>query len=124
MNHNKLILIIFLLFFSSFTVFASDGVCCHEGKCKTSGVTGIASGNTHSCFLLDNGNVVCQGDNSYGQAENYTKGNAVSVAVGERVSCFLLESGMVECQGKNKDARANDYLGDDAVAGDKEYVVG
>ena len=60
---------------------------------------GVSSGATHTCILLDNGNIQCQGLNYDGQAENYTGGNAIGVSAGSYHTCALLNNGNIVCWG-------------------------
>jgi alpha-tubulin suppressor-like RCC1 family protein len=84
-----------------------------------SGVTQLASGNSHNCALVSGG-VRCWGYNSYGQLGNGTSTNsnvpvavaglsgAVAVAAGFFHSCALMVTGGVKCWGYN----GNGQLGD------------
>jgi cysteine-rich repeat protein len=113
----KLMIFIAMLLAMTSFVYAFDGVCCDSvgSNCKGSGVTGIAGGYEHSCFLLDNGNVTCQGSNSYGESDDYTGGDAIGVAAGSQHTCFLLDNGNVDCQGSASYSKSDDYTGGDAI---------
>jgi alpha-tubulin suppressor-like RCC1 family protein len=37
---------------------------------------GVAAGGYHTCVLKSNGNLDCYGDNNFGQANDYTGGDA------------------------------------------------
>ncbi|MBI3978179.1 MAG: tandem-95 repeat protein, partial [Chloroflexi bacterium] len=85
--------------------------------------TAIAAGTTHTCALLDNGQVKCWGDNFYGQlglgdtirrgdnagemgdalpAVNLGAGRtATAIAVGNSHTCAVLDTGQVKCWGSN-----------------------
>ncbi|KHD87279.1 MAG: hypothetical protein OM95_15145 [Bdellovibrio sp. ArHS] len=77
----------------------------------------IASGNTHNCALIDDGQVMCWGENSYGELginnSVWVSGNpttavqlsasdkVVDISAGIYFSCALLEAGTVKCWGRN-----------------------
>ncbi|MCK5630766.1 MAG: hypothetical protein KAI26_09155, partial [Nanoarchaeota archaeon] len=106
---------ILVLFVSS--VYAYDGTCCDSvgSSCYKNGITGIAAGGFHTCFLLSDGDVTCQGDNGDGQSTDYTGEDAVGVAAGGYHACFLLSDGNVTCQGWDNYGQPNDYTEEDAV---------
>ncbi len=71
----------------------------------------------HSCAVLDNGSVVCWGNNQFGQLGDSTTTNraiptltssfgtgrtAVAVTTGSDHSCALLDNGSVSCWGSNE----------------------
>jgi alpha-tubulin suppressor-like RCC1 family protein len=73
----------------------------------------FASGTNHSCALSSDGDVLCWGQNSYGQLGDGTTGNhlvptaipnfgyAVSLAAGDAHTCALDYDGTVYCWGDN-----------------------
>src|ERR1022692_3750367 len=83
----------------------------------TSGVRGVATGNSHSCALLT-GQIQCWGDNEFGQlgvnpavttgsptpVTPTLSGNIQAIAVGGQHTCALL-SGSVFCWGANGQGR-------------------
>jgi alpha-tubulin suppressor-like RCC1 family protein len=78
-----------------------------------SGVTHVALGFDHRC-IIQSGDVLCTGDNSYGQDTDYTGPElAVKVAAGMYVTCTLLDTDELYCWGRN------DYgqLGDGTTGG-------
>ncbi|MGB2783367.1 MAG: DUF2341 domain-containing protein, partial [Atribacterota bacterium] len=80
-------------------------------------IGGVSSlgGVGHTCALLNNGNITCWGDNSDGQSEDYTSGDAVGVAAGWWHTCALLNNGNIDCWGYNSSGQAADYTSGDAV---------
>ena len=115
-------------------------------------VVQLALGNSHTCALLDNGNVKCWGDNSQGALGRDNMANigdgasemgytlpvinlgtgrrAIQIGAGDRFTCALLDNGAVKCWGYNyygqlgQGARGN--LGDDPgeMAGLAEISLG
>jgi cysteine-rich repeat protein len=95
----------------------------------------IAAGYTHTCALLDTGNVRCWGDGGYGQlgygdtnniGDNETPasagdvnvgGTVVQVAAGYAHTCALLDTGAVRCWGAGSSGRLGygniNNIGDD-----------
>ena len=85
--------------------------------------TEIATGQHHSCALLDDGSVKCWGLNSYGQlgiGNTSTRGDganemgddlvavdlgtgrtAISIEAGATFTCAILDSGVLKCWGQN-----------------------
>ena len=76
----------------------------------------IVTGSHHTCILLEDGNVACSGDNTFGQLGDDNGGtsnspvvikgftgrpNVVSLAAGADHTCALLMNGEVDCWGKN-----------------------
>ncbi len=78
--------------------------------------TVFTAGKTHTCVLKQNGNVQCWGDNSHGQAANYTGNDAVAVSGGQYNTCALKQNGSVQCWGDNSFGQSTGYLGTDAIA--------
>ena len=84
----------------------------------------IATGASHSCAILQSGQVLCWGDNSYGQlgdgsgmsqpAPSQVFGidgitqKAISIAAGTVHSCAVLDSGQVLCWGDNSYGQLGD----------------
>jgi alpha-tubulin suppressor-like RCC1 family protein len=89
---------------------------------------GIASGDEHTCVILDNGQVSCWGDGNYGQigdGDGVDKASpsltsslgqgriAVAISAGARSTCALLDDGNVSCWGANNQGQLGkgDYSG-------------
>ena len=82
-------------------------------------VTDIGLGHSHSCVLYETGDVLCWGDNFYGQlgqgntttiGDNETLATlypinlgakATSLSLGKQHTCAMLEGGQVKCWGRN-----------------------
>lgn len=83
----------------------------------------VASRNTHSCAVRQDGSVVCWGRNTYGQLGNGMRDttesavpvqglrDAKQVAVGRNFSCALRRAGTVACWGNNEDGQLGDARG-------------
>lgn len=78
----------------------------------SSGVIAIASGNYHTCAVLNTGAVKCWGDDGRGAVGNGGGGTspgtitglsatAIGITGGDRHSCALLSTGAVQCWGWN-----------------------
>ena len=94
----------------------------------------VGLGINHSCAVLNNGSVVCWGDNSYGQlgvgtttdhntptAVTFADGKkAEGVALGQDHTCALLTDGSVQCWGAN----FFNHLGVDSTNNDSCAVDG
>jgi len=107
-------------------------------------ISAISGGENHSCAVLDDGSVVCWGDNRYGQlgkgdtsptggesgemGTNLTSVNlgtgktATDVAVGDNHSCALLNDGTVKCWGINSSGQLGQ--GDRINRGDTSGQLG
>ena len=86
--------------------------------------TAISAGSDHTCALLDDGTVVCWGDNQDAQASGSNGNNvdrtptqtnsfgtgrtAVALAAGGRHTCALLDDGTISCWGKNNYGQLGD----------------
>ena len=79
------------------------------------GEVGVSLGFDFTCFLKQNGSVQCQGDNDYGQSNNYSGTDVIQISTGNSHTCFLKQNGSVQCQGDNYYGRANNYLGTDII---------
>ncbi|MCX5789600.1 MAG: hypothetical protein NTX64_14010 [Elusimicrobia bacterium] len=104
----------------------------------------IALGEAHTCALLDNGQVKCWGDNTYGQlglGDTTKRGDnpgqmgdnlstvslgsgrtATAITAGRYTTCALLDNGRVKCWGRN--ALGELGLGDTADRGDGAGEMG
>ncbi|MCD6400218.1 DUF2341 domain-containing protein, partial [candidate division WOR-3 bacterium] len=77
---------------------------------------GVSGEGYHTCVLKFDGNVHCWGDNTFGQAVDYTGGDAIEVAAGGFHTCVLKSNGNVDCWGDNTYGQSADYSGGDAIA--------
>ena len=87
-------------------------------------VTSIAAGAFHTCATMNDGSVMCWGDNTYGENGNSSGvspvtvdgiSNAVAVTAGDEHSCALIGDGSVKCWGYNGDGQLGDYAGVDGT---------
>ena len=107
-------------------------------------VIGIGLGHEHSCVLYDSGDVLCWGENFYGQlgqgdttdyGDNETLatlfpiqlgGDATMLALGKHHTCALLDDGGVKCWGRNLYGQLGQgniaHLGDDEVPATIETI--
>ena len=76
---------------------------------------GVFTGLYHTCFLKQNGSVSCQGDNGYGQSNNYSGTDIIQISSGDSYTCFLKQNGSVSCQGYNNSGSINPYYGTDVI---------
>lgn len=80
----------------------------------------ISSGVSHTCVILDNGDVACWGSGSNGQLGNGASSNAniptltssfgtnrtaVAISAGASHTCAVLDDGSVSCWGRNNDGQ-------------------
>ncbi|MCL2822443.1 MAG: hypothetical protein FWD57_00455 [Polyangiaceae bacterium] len=78
-----------------------------------SGVIAISAGRSHSCAVMNNGKVMCWGNNMFGQLGDgslvdrdrptpvvWLSGKAVSVSAGGLYTCAVMESGIDMCWGQ------------------------
>ena len=85
------------------------------------GVVEVGAGSSHACARLDDGRVVCWGDNSSGQrgdaggpsAAAVTSGgsvidDAVGLSVGVSQVCVIRPGGVIECAGLNNSGQLGD----------------
>ena len=92
------------------------------------GALAVAAGDEHSCAVQRDGQLLCWGDNHYGQlghgvVEHHffppkpvpLAGKAVSVAAGRRHTCALLEDRTVECWGDGFEGQLGDGLKKDSL---------
>jgi alpha-tubulin suppressor-like RCC1 family protein len=90
----------------TYSPFAANGL--------PSGLVSIVAGTYHTCVLTNVGNVLCWGDNTYGQLGNGTTtgsatpiqvlglpGPVVSIATGDFHTCAVTAGGAVWCWGTN-----------------------
>lgn len=84
------------------------------------GAIAVSAGEDHSCAVLENGRVMCWGDNDNGQLGNgggpdesapvFVNGisDAVAIAAGDNHSCAVRAAGTVRCWGDNSDGQLGD----------------
>ena len=83
--------------------------------------TAISSGDVHTCAVLDDGSLLCWGDNTFGQlgdgattdqnipvAVDLGDKTAVAVAAGLKHTCALLDDNSVKCWGSNDFGQVGD----------------
>lgn len=109
-----------------------------------SAVETVGAGSLHVCALLENGDVVCWGDNRLGQLGRgdeetvgddepaqelepiYLGGEAIGLAVGRFHNCALLEDRSVRCWGLNGQGQLGyghtNHIGDDEPPGSVSSV--
>ena len=69
----------------------------------------VTTSTYHTCFLKENGNVECYGNNDYGQSEDYSEGDAIGVAAGNHHTCILKDGGDVYCYGDNNYGQSENW---------------
>ena len=89
----------------------------------------IATGDSHSCALHEDGTISCWGDNRYGQLGNGQSGyvnasslpvqiavitDATAIATGRAHSCALHQDGTVSCWGSNTRGQLGNGSNDDS----------
>lgn len=84
------------------------------------GGTTLSAGGAHTCFVLESGDVRCNGYSNYFM--EYFGNDAVSVSAGHYHICVLRENGSVTCSGSNSNGRTDDYTGVDAVSISSGYM--
>jgi len=88
----------------------------------------IAAGSEHSCAVQKDGQLLCWGDNHFGQlghgiVEHHSfppspvplTGKALAVAAGRRHTCALLQDRTVQCWGKGFEGQLGDGLKKDSL---------
>ncbi len=103
----------------------------HGSSTSLKGVKQVSAGHLFACAVLDNGSVLCWGDNFHGQLGNGNAGGrrivpvsvqglmgpAVMVSAGGyrfyggSHACALLETGQVQCWGANSDGQLGNDVG-------------
>lgn len=94
------------------------------GVSLASAATAVATGGGHTCAQLVDGQIMCWGDNVFGQLGDGTRDDhakpapvvgltdaPVALAAGEFHTCALLVDGTVSCWGWNDEAQLGDYVG-------------
>ena len=90
----------------------------------TNGVVGLSVGDQNACALLNNGAVMCWGDNTYGQLGNGASGpgvfstvpvpvsglssGVIGLSSGYGFNCALMNDGRVKCWGNNAQGELGD----------------
>jgi cysteine-rich repeat protein len=115
-----------------------------ETDCKTSRVVQLTAGLTHTCALLNEGNVRCWGDNSSGQLglgvgddlrdkHPYQIGlvqlgsPAIAIAAGAKHTCAMMVDASVRCWGSNSEGQLGlghtNNIGDDETPNSSAAMV-
>jgi len=84
-------------------------------------VSAVAPGTSHTCALLENGEVMCWGGNNYGELGIGESGDrdlpvvvsdlpsaALEISSGDKHTCVILDGGEVWCWGSNNDGQIGD----------------
>jgi alpha-tubulin suppressor-like RCC1 family protein/alpha-beta hydrolase superfamily lysophospholipase len=105
---------------------APDGIVSAPEALSSSSSPHIATGGAHACVIFNAGQVLCWGDNSYGQLGNGTTdqsygpvvvsgiSTAVSVAAGDNHSCAVLTDSTVRCWGRNNSGQLGNATNSDS----------
>ena len=98
---------------ASYAITKDDTLVCWGSGCgdgrvlKQEGVVAVAAGSEHVLALLRDGNIVCSGDNTYGQAPpEGVQGDFVAIAAGENHSLAVRRDGSICCFGSNDEGQA------------------
>lgn len=75
----------------------------------------VATGDRHSCALLESGTVRCWGSNATGQAAGHTGEDAIGLAAGAQHTCALVKEGNVRCWGDDAAGQSAGYGNGDAT---------
>ncbi len=88
------------------------------------GSLSLSANGFHSCGLLDDGSVVCYGDNRFGQS-SAPEGRFTQVRAGALHTCGLRTEGTVECWGNNHHGETDAPKGQfTAIAADISWSCG
>ena len=64
-------------------------------------IVAVSAGDSHVCYLYDDGSLECEGGNEYGQL-NVPSGSYSAVAVGDDFTCALTDDSEIRCWGRNE----------------------
>jgi cysteine-rich repeat protein len=123
--------------------YVDCGGHCGDPSCDPGSSGKIATGNDHTCLLLDTGAVRCWGNNQFGQlgyghtapigdnefpataSDVDVGGHVIQIGAGGNHTCALLDTGAVRCWGRGEygqlgyynliDEETNPNIGDDEV---------
>jgi hypothetical protein len=109
----------------------TDGTSTCEGDCDDSATSvgicwaGVTTGVEFTCGLTSAGNVICWGENGFGQATPPPNTLFTSVSAGSRFTCGVTTSGSIECWGYNNSGESTPLPGTfEAVDSGDEYACG